>query len=72
MVTSLNTQPKNVYKNPFTEAGEGLTRVSSFSDLIDWFLWIPVYMEIIVCFGVIGLFAIFYMFIVAFFSDKHY
>lgn len=58
--------------NPFAKAAEGLTYVHSFGDLIDWFLWIPLYMEIIVVFGVIGLLAVLYMFIVALFVDKHY
>ncbi len=59
--------------NPFVTAAEGLVNgVHSFSDLIDWFLWIPVYMEVLVVFGVIGLLALIYIFIVAIFVDKHY
>jgi len=74
MVKPLNVPPPkgSEFKNPFVDAGEELTKVSSFSDLIDWFLWLPGYMEAIVIFGVIGLLAVLYIFVVAIFVDKHY
>jgi len=74
MVQPLNVpeNPRNKFQNPFTDAAEELTKVESFSDLIDWFLWLPGYMEALVVFGVIGLLAVIYIFIVAIFVDKHY
>lgn len=58
--------------NPFIVAAEELDKVTSFTEFIDWFLWVPVYMEVMIVFGLIGLLAVIYMFIAALFSDKHY
>ena len=58
--------------SPFTIAFEALLEIRSFGDFIDWFLWIPFYMELIVGFGIIGVLAVLYIFIVAIFVDKHY